>query len=100
MATKVRSEEHNSNASTGGTTTDRTSQATTSNTSTRVMSLEAEKDSQKVRSLYETGDALKWEDGDKLSALGEQTEPAQELSLEEVENDTYGFFQSLALLII
>ncbi|TPX07879.1 uncharacterized protein E0L32_010454 [Thyridium curvatum] len=45
----------------------------------RVLSVEVERESQKVRSLYESGEALNWEDGGQSSSLGERLEPTAEL---------------------
>ncbi|KAL9949778.1 hypothetical protein ACHAO5_000442 [Verticillium nonalfalfae] len=61
-----------------------TASQTTTTPSIRLLSPEAEKDSQKVRSLYESGDVINWEDGGRLSPLGEQNEPVPS---EELEND-------------
>ncbi|KAG7105241.1 TBC domain-containing protein like [Verticillium longisporum] len=61
-----------------------TASQTTTTPSIRLLSPEAEKDSQKVRSLYESGDVINGEDGGRLSPLGEQHEPVPS---EELEND-------------
>ncbi|KAL2160022.1 hypothetical protein VTH06DRAFT_1677 [Thermothelomyces fergusii] len=55
--------------------------------SIRVSSMDVERESQKVRSLYESGDDLNWEDGGRVSypeRLG--LEPTTELPSEEEEN--------------
>ncbi|RYP69467.1 hypothetical protein DL771_006119 [Monosporascus sp. 5C6A] len=46
--------------------------------SIRVISIEAEKESQKVRSLYESAEGLNWEDGGRCPSLDERLEPAEE----------------------
>ncbi|RYO77116.1 hypothetical protein DL762_009467 [Monosporascus cannonballus] len=46
--------------------------------SIRVISIEAEKESQKVRSLYESAEGLNWEDGGGCPSLDERLEPAAE----------------------
>ncbi|KAL2257426.1 hypothetical protein VTK26DRAFT_186 [Humicola hyalothermophila] len=54
--------------------------------SIRVSSIDVERESQKVRSLYESGDDLNWEDGGRVS-YAERLEPTAEVaSLEEEEN--------------
>ncbi|CAJ2511498.1 Uu.00g071230.m01.CDS01 [Anthostomella pinea] len=55
--------------------------------SIRVISVEAEKESQKVRSLYESGEGLSWEEGGGHSSLGERLEPTGEVPSNEDEND-------------
>ncbi|RYP59253.1 hypothetical protein DL769_008608 [Monosporascus sp. CRB-8-3] len=60
--------------------------------SIRVISVEAEKESQKVRSLYESADGLNWEDGGRCPSLDERLEPAEAAEEEDVpshgdEND-------------
>jgi hypothetical protein len=58
----------------------------------RVMSSDIEKESQKVRSLYDTGDTINWEDGRTASSVGgERLEPTPEVPLEENEDDPYDF---------
>lgn len=59
--------------------------------SVRVISAEAEKESQKVRSLYESGEGLNWEDGARHSSIDERLQPAAECPSKEDENDAYGF---------
>ncbi|KAI0518181.1 rab-GTPase-TBC domain-containing protein [Xylaria bambusicola] len=55
--------------------------------SIRVISAEAEKESQKVRSLYESGEVLPFGDGDVPSPIGEAFEPPQEVLSDVVGND-------------
>lgn len=55
----------------------------------RVLSPDVEKESQKVRSLYETGDGLNWEDGARHSYC-ERLEPTPEVPAEEAAIDPYG----------
>ncbi|KAI0181409.1 TBC domain-containing protein [Hypoxylon sp. FL1284] len=55
--------------------------------SVRLISPEAEKESQKVRSLYESGEGLHWEDGARRSSVDERSQPAAEYPSEEDEND-------------
>ncbi|KAJ4306907.1 hypothetical protein N0V88_000279 [Collariella sp. IMI 366227] len=50
-----------------------------------VSSLDVERESQKVRSLYESGDGLNWEDGGRVS-FAERLEPTAEVPSEEEEN--------------
>ncbi|OAQ88400.1 TBC domain-containingprotein [Purpureocillium lilacinum] len=52
----------------------------------RVLSPDVEKESQKVRSLYETGDGIKWEDGARHSFC-ERLEPTPEVPAEEAANE-------------
>ncbi|KAI1269499.1 rab-GTPase-TBC domain-containing protein [Xylariaceae sp. FL1019] len=59
--------------------------------SIRVISAEAEKESQKVRSLYEFGEGLHPGDGDRPSSFGELLEPTPEVPSDVDENDAYGF---------
>jgi hypothetical protein len=58
--------------------------------SIRVSSMDVERESQKVRSLYESGDDLNWEDGGRVS-FAERLEPTAEVPSEEEENVVYGF---------
>ncbi|KAK4122669.1 RabGAP/TBC [Parathielavia appendiculata] len=53
--------------------------------SIRVSSMDVERESQKVRSLYESGDDLNWEDGGRVSFV-ERLEPTAEVPSEEEEN--------------
>ncbi|KAI0161411.1 rab-GTPase-TBC domain-containing protein [Xylariaceae sp. FL1272] len=55
--------------------------------SIRVISAEAEKESQKVRSLYEFGEGLHPGDGDRPSSFGELLEPTPEVPSDVDEND-------------
>ncbi|OTA91377.1 hypothetical protein M434DRAFT_344164 [Hypoxylon sp. CO27-5] len=59
--------------------------------SVRVISAEAEKESQKVRSLYESGEGLNWEEGGRRSSIDERPQPSAEHPREENEKDAYGF---------
>jgi Rab-GTPase-TBC domain-containing protein len=86
-ATDGACDKRNSDASVGETAIDRTSQATTAAPSIRVMSADVEKDSQKVRLLYDSGDVTTWEGENRLSPLGEQNEPSVGQASEDVEND-------------
>jgi hypothetical protein len=52
--------------------------------------MDVERESQKVRSLYESGDDLNWEDGGRVS-FAERLEPTVEVPSEEEENGVYGF---------
>lgn len=64
--------------------------------SIRVVSMDVEKESQKVRSLYESGEGLDWQDGGRLSFC-ERLEPTEEVpsdgedNVEAAENVVYGF---------
>ncbi|KAI1107287.1 rab-GTPase-TBC domain-containing protein [Jackrogersella minutella] len=55
--------------------------------SVRVISAEAEKESQKVRSLYESGEGLNWEEGARRSSIDERLQPSAEHPPKENEND-------------
>ncbi|KAI0853674.1 hypothetical protein F5Y00DRAFT_223279 [Daldinia vernicosa] len=55
--------------------------------SVRVISAEAEKESQKVRSLYESGEGVKWEEGARHSSIDERNQPSAENPSEENAND-------------
>ncbi|KAI1418187.1 rab-GTPase-TBC domain-containing protein [Hypoxylon sp. FL1857] len=55
--------------------------------SVRVISAEAEKESQKVRSLYESGEGLNWEEGTRHSSIDERLRPSAEHPREENEKD-------------
>jgi hypothetical protein len=62
--------------------------------SSRVLSIDVERESQKVRSLYESVDGIRWEDGGQLSSFGERLEPTvEEVPSEVEENDAYGFLE-------
>jgi hypothetical protein len=56
--------------------------------SIRVSSMDVERESQKVRSLYESGDDLSWEDGARLS-FAERLEPTAEVPSDEEESCLY-----------
>lgn len=58
--------------------------------SIRVSSIDLERESQKVRSLYESGDDLFWEDGGRVSFV-ERLAPTAEVPSEEDEHAEYGF---------
>lgn len=64
--------------------------------SIRVVSMDVEKESQKVRSLYESGEGLDWQDGGRLSFC-ERLEPTEEVpsdgedNVDAAENVVYGF---------
>ncbi|KAK0705275.1 rab-GTPase-TBC domain-containing protein [Lasiosphaeris hirsuta] len=53
--------------------------------SIRVVSMDVERESQKVRSLYESGDSLSWQDGGRISFC-ERLEPTEEVPSDEEEN--------------
>ncbi|KAI1083865.1 TBC domain-containing protein [Whalleya microplaca] len=55
--------------------------------SIRLISTETEKESQKVRSLYESGEGLKWEQGGRRASLDERLKPSGEVPSAEDEND-------------
>lgn len=54
----------------------------------RILSPDIEKESQKVRSLYSTSDAINWEDGARFSFC-EHLEPTPEVPAEEDPHDPY-----------
>ncbi|KAH8899568.1 RabGAP/TBC [Thozetella sp. PMI_491] len=54
--------------------------------SIRVLSADVERDSQKVRSLYEFGEGVNWQDGAPGLSLGERLEPTEEVPSDEEEN--------------
>lgn len=56
----------------------------------RILSPDIEKESQKVRSLYETSDAINWEDGARFSFC-EHLEPTPEVPTEEDSHVSYAF---------
>lgn len=62
--------------------------------SIRVISAEAEKESQKVRSLYESGEGLQLGDGDVPWPLGRVLEPPLEAPSDADGNDAYDFLDS------
>ena len=54
--------------------------------------MDVERESQKVRSLYESGEDLNLEDGERVSCP-ERLEPTAEVPSEEEENVVYGFLE-------
>lgn len=63
--------------------------------SVRVLSADIERDSQKVRSLYEVGDAINWEQGAPAPAsAGERLSPTPEDPVDKDKHDTYDFLGS------
>ncbi|EXF73467.1 TBC domain-containing protein [Colletotrichum fioriniae PJ7] len=78
-------------ATTAETTAESASQATMTTPSICVLSADVEMESRKVRSLYESGEGLRWEDGARPSDVGERLNSTAETPTEEVENDPYGF---------
>jgi len=56
----------------------------------RVVSMDVERESQKVRSLYESGEGLDWQDGGRDSYC-ERLAPTEEVPSDEEENVVYGF---------
>lgn len=56
----------------------------------RILSPDIEKESQKVRSLYENSDAINWEDGARFSFC-EHLEPTPEVPTEEDSHVSYAF---------
>ncbi len=62
--------------------------------SIRLISVEAEKESQKVRSLYESAEGLNWEDGEgRASVVDERPVSPEEVPSNGDENDAYGFLK-------
>ncbi|KAF6798214.1 tbc domain protein [Colletotrichum musicola] len=55
--------------------------------SIRVLSADVELESRKVRSLYEPGDSINWEDGARPSDVGERLESTPQSSMHATEND-------------
>ncbi|OLN95314.1 TBC domain-containing protein [Colletotrichum chlorophyti] len=78
-------------ASTTDTVADSASQVTMATPSIRVLSADVEMESRKVRSLYESGDGIRWEDGARPEDVGERPDPPAENPKEDTENDPYGF---------
>ncbi|OHF00327.1 TBC domain-containing protein [Colletotrichum orchidophilum] len=72
---------------TAETTAESASQATMTTPSICVLSADVEMESRKVRSLYESGEGLRWEDGAQPSDVGERLNSTAENPTEEVEND-------------
>lgn len=63
--------------------------------SVRVLSADVERESQKVRSLYEVGDAINWEQGAPGPAsAGERLSSTPEGPVDEGKHDTYDFHGS------
>ncbi|ETS77510.1 hypothetical protein PFICI_11384 [Pestalotiopsis fici W106-1] len=56
--------------------------------SIRLISVEVERESQKVRSLYEPREGLRWEDGAPASSHGERLEPTVEVPSDVDENSS------------
>lgn len=86
--------EDTNSAGTSDTTVDgtpQTIQRTARTPSIHVLPADVERDSQKVRSLYESGDLLRWEDGGRLSPLGEYGEPDALSPNQEAGNDAYDY---------
>ncbi|KAK9769392.1 hypothetical protein AB5N19_00919 [Seiridium cardinale] len=54
--------------------------------SIRLIPIDVERESQKVRSLYEPGEGLRWEDGGRVSSYGERLEPTVEVPSDVDEN--------------
>lgn len=67
--------------------------------SIRVSSMDVERESQKVRSLYESGDDLNWEDGGRVS-YSERLEPTAEVPSEEEENVVYDFLERSVFVFV
>ena len=61
--------------------------------SIRVISVEAERESQKVRSLYETTGGLNWEDGKRPASHDGRLESQVDVPSNGDENDAYGFLE-------
>ncbi|GKT49475.1 TBC domain-containing protein C4G8.04 [Colletotrichum spaethianum] len=74
-------------ATTAEATAESASQVTVTTPSIRVLSADVEMESQKVRSLYESGESLRWEDGGRPSDVSERLEATAECPTEESEND-------------
>ncbi|TEA12039.1 TBC domain-containing protein [Colletotrichum sidae] len=67
--------------------TDETAESSAMTTpSIRVLSADVEMESRKVRSLYESGEGINWEDG-RPSDVGEHLDPTPENPSDDVEND-------------
>ena len=69
--------------------------------SIRVISVEAERESQKVRSLYETTEGLNWEDGNgkRPASHDGRLESQVDVPSDGDENDAYGFLEHNPLFI-
>jgi hypothetical protein len=57
----------------------------------RVMSVDTERESQKVRSLYESGDVVNWQDGAPGSPSGEPSGSGDQLPSDGEDIVAYGF---------
>ncbi|KAF6805759.1 tbc domain protein [Colletotrichum plurivorum] len=81
--------------STKTTTTESIAQSTSlsvmATPSIRVLSADVELESRKVRSLYEPGDSINWEDGARPSDVSERLESTPQSPMHATENDAYGF---------
>ncbi|WYZ37447.1 hypothetical protein EsH8_II_000953 [Colletotrichum jinshuiense] len=69
------------------TTTESGLHATMATPSIHVLSADVEMESRKVRSLYESGDGMRWEDGGRPSDVGEGLKLSADDPTEEIEND-------------
>ncbi|CCF33448.1 TBC domain-containing protein [Colletotrichum higginsianum] len=74
-------------ATTAEATADSASQAAMTTPSIRVLSEDVELESRKVRSLYESGEGLRWEDGGRPSDVGDRLEATVEIPTDDLEND-------------
>ncbi|KAK1971381.1 TBC domain-containing protein [Colletotrichum sublineola] len=72
---------------TAATTAESVSQVTMTTPSVRVLSADVEMESRKVRSLYESGEDLRWEDGGRPLDVGGHLDATAEYPTEESEND-------------
>lgn len=66
----------------------------------RVMSVDTERESQKVRSLYESGDFVNWQDGAPGSPSGEPAESGDQLPSDGEDIAAYGFPSVLRSMMI
>lgn len=57
----------------------------------RLMPGDTERESQKVRSLYESTDSIHWQDGAPAHQCGELLESPKEVPSDEADNTAYGF---------
>jgi len=57
----------------------------------RMLSVDVERDSQKVRSLYDSGESLDWREGGRAPAIAERLAPTEDAPLDEGEIVVYGF---------
>lgn len=67
--------------------------------SIRLIPVDVERESQKVRSLYEPGKKLRWEDGGRVLSFGEKLEPTVEVP-SDVDENAYGFLDYPASRIL